>query len=112
MLATVQRLVRVAEGGIVHCRQATNLYRIGEPRGGITKPVAPALAKAFPRSGGIARLALEALAKAESTQKGVTLIGVQPTMSYVAAALDWRARARLAIEKRLGNNENRSSPRA
>lgn len=94
-----RRLVRDAAG----CRQASNVYRIGEPRpAGLMRP-APPRPKRFPARGPLAALA--ALATAESAQKAAnpSSVQIEPT-TYWRPVHDWRERARESLQRAMRAN--------
>lgn len=90
-----RRIVRDAMG----CRQASNVYRMAEPRP-CKVAYTPRAAKPFPKRGVLAALA--ALVTAESAGKGPINQAVQiEPATYVAPVMDWRTRARMALNRRI-----------
>ena len=92
-----RRIVRDAMG----CRQASNVYRMAEPNAArLHHSRPPRAAKPFPKRGVLAALA--ALVTAESAGKGPNLQACETApLAYVAPVMDWRTRARMALNRRI-----------
>lgn len=101
-----RRIIRVAEDGILVCRQASNVYRMAEPKPvAAIQPVA-SYPRPFPSRGPLAALA--ALATSESARKAATLQVVEPqALVYCAPVTDWRDRARRALSDAVRRSSER-----
>lgn len=97
----VRRLVRDGRG----CRQASNVYRISEPRPAVAAK-ATTKAKPFPSRGPLAALA--ALATAESARKAANppSAQIEPVTRWRPAP-DWRARARESLRRAVEANSGK-----
>lgn len=89
ILQRTRRIIReIVDGSILVTRQASNLYRLSDPRPGVGEGAPEARpAQPFPARGFLAALAATALRRAESTMKGETTSPIQTDWRKIP---DWR----------------------